>query len=542
MDAKKYNKPIKINLPQRVWPSKEINAAPIWCSVDLRDGNQALVHPMSIEQKIEYFKVLVGVGFKEIEIAFPSASDTEFKFVRRLIEENLIPDDVTIQVLTQARAHLIQKTIDALIGAKQVIIHLYNSTSKLQREVVFNKSKDEVKTIAVNGVKTIQEQLHLLEDTNVILEYSLESFMGTEVEYAVDIIDSVSKQWGSENLIVNLPLTVEETTPNVFADQVEYVCTHIQHREKIVISVHTHNDRGTGVAASELAMLAGCDRVEGTLFGNGERTGNADVTTLALNLLTNGVTPNLNLSNIDKLATAYHRCVGMDIHSRHPYVGELVYTAFSGSHQDAINKGMTRRNELKMIEWEVPYLTIDPVDVGRNYESIIRINSQSGKGGVAYILKEKFGFHLPKEMHVELGRYIKEQADVKGREMSKEDVYRVFLEKYTLQNVKIVDYSIETIGENVKFTAEINFDGRKEFVTGFGNGPLGACANSFHLWGSYNIKFFNEHAVKSGSDAQAISYVQLENEGGETHFGVGISENALKSSFDAILVAVLNLK
>lgn len=547
MGSQKYRAFPKIKLANRKWPDNEITKAPIWCSVDLRDGNQALVTPMSVDQKVAYFDTLVETGFKEIELAFPSASETDFNFVRRLIDDGHIPDDVAIQVLVQAREHLIEKTFEAVKGAKNIIIHLYNSTSTLQREIVFQKSKEEIKQIALDGVEMIKKRLPLLAGSKVRLEYSPESFMGTELDYAAEVVNAVLDAWNPlehPGTIINLPLTVEEMLPNVYADQIEYMCEHIENREAIIVSVHTHNDRGTGIAASELAMLAGADRVEGTLFGNGERTGNADITIMALNLYTQGIDPKLDFSDIDALVKAYEKQVGMTIHERHPYAGELVYTAFSGSHQDAINKGFAAMKQAGRTQWCVPYLTIDPADVGRTYEAIIRINSQSGKGGVAYLLEQEYHLVLPKQMHPEIGKYAKEESDKLGIELTKEAIYKLFTRIFTLDETQLLNYEIKEVSGNVRFEGDIFFEDEVYHLAGAGNGPLNAFIHSFNnaQFGDYNIEFYSEHSLNSGSEAAAVTYVQVKDARGFTHFGVGISENTTRSAITAILAAVANIK
>lgn len=547
MEYKKYKPFPKVQFPQRTWPDKEVEQAPKWCSVDLRDGNQALVNPMSVEQKLAYFKTLVDVGFKEIEVAFPSASETDFQFVRTLIEGGHIPEDVTIQVLTQAREHLIDKTFDALQGVNKAIIHVYNSTSTLQRDVVFGKSKDEVKQIAIDGVEMIKARMDRLAGSDITLEYSPESFMGTELDYALDVIHAVLEAWDAKNkdrTIINLPLTVEEMMPNVFADQVEYITSQIRYRENVEISIHTHNDRGSGNAASELALLAGADRIEGTLFGNGERTGNADIVVLGLNLYTQGIDPELDFSNIDQLVESYTANVGMDIAKRHPYAGELVYTAFSGSHQDAINKGMTRMRTNRESHWRVPYLTIDPVDVGRSYEAIIRINSQSGKGGVAYVLKSVYGYDLPKAMHAELGKYVKVVSDQRGHVLASDDIHYIFKRVYTLDDTQLRSYQISENNGEVQFFGEIVFEEKTYTLSGQGNGPIDAFVNSFKKadFGNYNVVGYSEHALATGSDAKAITYIQVADDQGHSHYGVGISVNTTKAAIDGILAAVANIK
>lgn len=547
MNNQKYRPFPKVHLPNRTWPDKELIGAPTWCSVDLRDGNQALVNPMSVEQKLAYFQTLVAVGFKEIEVAFPAASETDFQFVRTLIEGHHIPNDVTIQVLTQAREHLIDKTFEALKGVEKAIIHVYNSTSTLQRDVVFGMSKDEVKQIAVNGVMMIQERMPILAGSDITLEYSPESFMGTELEYSLEVIHAVLDAWDAAHktkTIINLPLTVEEMMPNVFADQVEYITSHIKYRDRVQISIHAHNDRGTGNAASELALLAGADRVEGTLFGNGERTGNADIVTLGLNMYTQGIDPQLDFSQLDQLIESYEENVGMDISKRHPYAGELVYTAFSGSHQDAIHKGLVAMEKRQSRYWQVPYLTIDPKDVGRSYEAIIRINSQSGKGGVAYILKTEYGYDLPKMMHAELGRYVKLVSDMKGHVLSSADLHHIFKRVYTLDDTQLLNYQITEKNGRVQFFGTIRFEERAYTLSGEGNGPIDAFVSSLKEagLGCYNVIDYSEHALAIGSDAQAITYIHVGDENGNNHFGVGISVNTTKAALTGILAAVANIK
>lgn len=547
MYSQKYRAFPKVKLENRKWPDNEVTKAPVWCSVDLRDGNQALVDPMSVEQKLAYFQTLVQVGFKEIEVAFPSASDTDFQFVRTLIEGGYIPDDVTIQVLTQAREHLIDKTFEALKGVNKAIIHVYNSTSTLQRDVVFGKSKEEVKQIAISGVEMIKARMHLLEGSDITLEYSPESFMGTELDYSLEVIHAVLDTWEADKkdkTIINLPLTVEEMMPNVFADQVEYITSQIKYRDRVQISIHTHNDRGTGNAASELALLAGADRIEGTLFGNGERTGNADIVTLALNLYTQGIDMGLDFSEIDKLVESYVENVGMEVAKRHPYAGELVYTAFSGSHQDAINKGLDAMEKRNSQYWQVPYLTIDPKDVGRSYEAIIRINSQSGKGGVAYILKSEYGYDLPKAMHAELGRYVKDVSDTRGHVLSTDDIHYIFKRVYTLDDTQLLSYQISESNGEVQFFGEIVFEEKTYTLSGQGNGPIDAFVNSFKKadFGNYNVVGYSEHALATGSDAKAITYMQVADDQGHSHYGVGISVNTTRAAIDGILAAVANIK
>ena len=473
-----------IDLPDRQWPSRTIDRVPYWCSVDLRDGNQALPIPMGVKEKLELFKLLCDIGFKQIEIGFPSAAQTEFDFARKLIDDQLVPDGVALQVLTQAREHLIRRSFESLQGAQKAIVHVYNSTSPLQRRVTFGMSKEEIKNIAVEGVRLVKKLLPELPDTEVQLEYSPESFSDTEVDYSLEVCEAVMNEWEptEENpIILNLPATVELFTPNVHADQIEWFCTNMQERNKAVISLHTHNDRGTGTAATELGLLAGADRVEGTLFGNGERTGNLDIVTVALNMYAQGLHPELNFENLDQIREIYERTTGMTVHDRHPYGGDLVFTAFSGSHQDAIKKGMDLREkegDSNETLWQVPYLSIDPRDLGRTYEEIIRINSQSGKGGVAYILSREYGLDLPKAMHPEVGMLVNEKADSESRELPAEDIYATFKAEYLEKNdpLKLISYdtSKEPGQEEITCIAKIQINGEEKELTGKGNGPINA--------------------------------------------------------------------
>ena len=445
-----------IDLPDRTWPEKSIDRVPHWCSVDLRDGNQALPIPMGIKEKLELFELLVQIGFKEIEVGFPSAAQTEFDFARKLIDENLVPDGVALQVLTQAREHLIKRSFESLKGAKKAIVHVYNSTSPLQRKVTFGMSKEQIKQIAVDGVKLIRDLLPELDGTDVRLEYSPESFSDTEVDYALEVCEAVMEAWEpteQKPIILNLPATVELFTPNVHADQIEWFCRNLKERDKAIVSLHTHNDRGTGTAATELGLLAGANRVEGTLFGNGERTGNLDIVTVALNMYSQGLNPGLDFSNLDKIRETYERTTGMTVHERHPYGGDLVFTAFSGSHQDAIKKGMDLREKEGDSDetlWQVPYLSIDPRDLGRTYEAIIRINSQSGKGGVAYVLSREFGLELPKPMHPEVGNLVNDKADSESRELAAEEIYETFKAEFLEKNfpLRLVGYQTTKIKES----------------------------------------------------------------------------------------------
>lgn len=547
--AAKYIPFQQIDLSDRQWPGRVIDKAPIWCSVDLRDGNQALVDPMNMEEKLAFFHTLCDVGFKEIEVGFPSASETEYEICRELIEGGHIPDDVTIQVLVQARPHLIKKTFAAIKGAKNVIVHFYNSTSTLQRKVVFHKDMAGIIQIAVDGARLIRELTESFEgDCNIRYEYSPESFSGTEMDNAVDICAAVLDALGAtaENkVILNLPNTVEMCTPNTFADQVEYFIRHLPGRERAVISIHPHNDRGTGVAATELALLAGAERVEGTLFGNGERTGNLDIVTTALNMYTQGVDPALDLTDIPALRQMYERCTKMHVNERHPYAGELVFTAFSGSHQDAINKGTEYMKTSHTHKWEIPYLPIDPADIGRQYEPIIRINSQSGKGGAAFVMQHAFGLSLPKEMHPEFGAMVKARCDQLGRELSNDELMQVFRDGYVdaPQKYRLAQYDLtgaSSSGGSVGFTGVIQADGKDIQVSGKGNGPIDAFFSALHGAGIDGYRFVNysEHAISSGADSQAIAYIQLKTADGGSIFGVGIDHSINVASIKGVLNAI----
>lgn len=541
----------QINLPDRQWPNNTITKAPIWCSVDLRDGNQALVDPMNLEEKLEFFHALCDMGFKEIEIGFPSASETEYEICRELIENNHIPDDVTIQVLVQAREHLIRKTFEAVKGAKNVIVHFYNSTSTLQRKVVFKTDMDGVIKIAVDGAKLIKQLTDEYDgDTNFRFEYSPESFSGTEPENAVEICDRVIEALGStaENkLIVNLPNTVEMCTPNTYADQIEYFARNLKHRDAAIISIHPHNDRGCGVAAGELALLAGAERVEGTLFGNGERTGNMDIVTMGLNMFTQGVDPKLDFSNLPKLREIYERCTNMKIDPRQPYIGELVFTAFSGSHQDAINKGMKYMKESGTEYWEIPYLPIDPADVGREYEPIIRINSQSGKGGAAFVMNNNFGYDLPKRMHPEFSKLVQAKCEELGRELIPKELFEVFeknylehKQKYVLSSRKIYEES-ENGNDYVHFKGKMKINGNEEVsLSGVGNGPIDAFFNAIKKVGldKYEFISYSQHAISQGSDSKAVSYIELKKPDGKNIFGIGIDSNVNVASVLGVLNAI----
>lgn len=553
---KKYKPFTPIDLPDRQWPNRVIDHAPIWCSVDLRDGNQALVDPMNLEEKLEYFKTLIAVGFKEIEVGFPSASETEYEILRTLIDGHYIPDDVTIQVLVQARPHLIKKTFEAIDGAKNVIVHFYNSTSTLQRKVVFKTDMDGVIQIAVDGARLIyaltEEEKKRHPEMNIRFEYSPESFTGTEMDNAVEICRRVMEELHitKENpIILNLPSTVEGSSPNGYADQIEYFCRHLPNRDAAIISLHPHNDRGEGVAATELALMAGADRVEGTLFGNGERTGNVDVVTLALNMWTQGVDPQLNFHNINKIKEVYERCTKMQVPPRQPYAGELVFTAFSGSHQDAINKGKIYMEESGTPYWEIPYLPIDPADVGREYEPIIRINSQSGKGGTAFILANNYGIKMPKSMHPEFSAVVQKACDEKGKELKAEEVFDLFQQEY--RNVcgpyRLVNYKIsEEKNEqddltHVHFSGELKYKGNAPVqIEGNGNGPVAAFCDAMNQTevASYQFVDYSEHAISVGSDSKAISYIHLKNPQGKDIFGIGVSHNIGYASMKGIICAI----
>ena len=553
---KKYKPFTPIDLPDRQWPNRVIDHAPIWCSVDLRDGNQALVDPMNLEEKLEYFKTLIAVGFKEIEVGFPSASETEYEILRTLIDGHYIPDDVTIQVLVQARPHLIKKTFEAIDGAKNVIVHFYNSTSTLQRKVVFKTDMDGVIQIAVDGARLIyaltEEEKKRHPEMNIRFEYSPESFTGTEMDYAVEICRRVMEELNitKENpIILNLPATVEGSSPNGYADQIEYFCRHLPNRDAAIISLHPHNDRGEGVAATELALMAGADRVEGTLFGNGERTGNVDVVTLALNMWTQGVDPKLDFHNINEIKEVYERCTKMQVPPRQPYAGELVFTAFSGSHQDAINKGKIYMEESGTPYWEIPYLPIDPADVGREYEPIIRINSQSGKGGTAFILANNYGIKMPKSMHPEFSAVVQKACDEKGKELKAEEVFDLFQQEY--RNVcgpyRLVNYKISEEKNEQDDLTHVHFSGELKYkdnapvqIEGNGNGPVAAFCDAMNQTevASYQFVDYSEHAISVGSDSKAISYIHLKNPQGKDIFGIGVSHNIGYASMKGIICAI----
>ena len=540
----KYRPYPKIDLPQRKWPDNTITKAPKWCSVDLRDGNQALINPMDMDKKLELFTLLLNLGFKEIEVGFPSASKVEFDFLRKLVDERLIPDDVTVQVLVQAREHLIAKTFEALKGVKKATVHLYNSTSIAQRKIVFNKSQDEIIDIALAGIDLVKkyEKEH---DGEIFLEYSPESFTGTELEFAAKICNEVTHRWGisdKRKVIINLPSTVEMATPNIYADQIEWMDRHLDNRENVIISTHTHNDRGTSIAATELALLAGADRVEGTLLSNGERTGNVDIITLALNMTSQGIESGLDFSDVNKVVQVVQRCTEMPTHPRHPYVGELVYTAFSGSHQDAINKGLAYQKAKKDPFWEVPYLPIDPEDVGRTYESIIRINSQSGKGGVAYILEKNYGYQLPKAMHPEIGRIVQAVSDAKGKELSPKEVYEIFQDTYfkVKEHISLIDFTHSTNAETSTCQLTYRYNGKEITATGEGNGPIDACKKALmkNYGNDFSLLSYSEHSCGDKSSAKAVAYIEIQTKETLSSFGVGADNDITIASIKAMFCAL----
>jgi 2-isopropylmalate synthase len=552
----KYRPYPQVDLPNRTWPDKKIEKAPTWCSVDLRDGNQALIQPMSLEKKLEMFNLITSLGFKEIEVGFPSASQVEFDFTRLLIENDLIPDGVLIQVLTQAREPLIRKTFESVKGAKEAIVHLYNSTSTLQRRTVFNMSQREITDLAVHGAKLLKEEELKYPETTFRYEYSPESFTGTELDYALEICEAVMDvlQPTPENkVIINLPATVELSSPNIYADQIEWFCNNMANRDSAIISLHTHNDRGCAVAATEMAMMAGGERVEGTLFGNGERTGNVDIVTLALNLFTQGVDPELEINDINRLVDVYERVCRLPVHPRQPYAGELVYTAFSGSHQDAINKGMHAYEEAASGVWEVPYLPIDPSDVGRTYESIIRINSQSGKGGVAYVMEKDFGFKLPKAMHPEFGKIIQAVTDKEGRELQHSDIYSTFEKEYLSANSP---YELEMFhvvkrhrnkeenGSRADVEAMILVNGEEITIAASGNGPLDAFCTALKqkVTGDFKLTRYHEHALEGGSGAKAAAYIEIHAPDGSISWGTGVDTDIIIASIKAVLSSLNRLK
>ena len=553
LNYKRYRRNPVVDYPEREWADKQIEKAPVWCSVDLRDGNQALIDPMVVSEKIEFFNYLIKLGFKEIEIGFPAASQIEFDFLRQLVDRKLIPDDVVVQVLTQCREKLLERTFESIEGCKQAIVHIYNSTSTLQRDVVFNMSREEITNIAVEGVKMVKRHAASFPG-KVILEYSPESFTGTELDYALEVCNAVQREWGptKENpMIINLPSTVEMTTPNVFADRIEWMDKHLENREAIILSIHPHNDRGTGVATAELALLAGAERVEGTLFGNGERTGNVDILNIAYNMFSQGINPELAIERVNESIEIYERCCKIPVHPRHPYAGKLVFTAFSGSHQDAINKGTKAMKERGGEYWEVPYLPIDPADIGREYEPIVRINSQSGKGGVAFIMDTYFGFKLPKGMHREFANVIQAISEKQG-EVSPDQIMESFRQEYLMKKepihfrrLRVDDLSEETESEfDTKVTVVYTDNGVEKRFEAVGNGPIDAVKRGLQEELDISIKIldYEEHALQSGSNSQAAAYIHLlDAESGSVTYGVGVSSNITRASVRATFSAVNRL-
>jgi 2-isopropylmalate synthase len=547
--VQKYRPYPPVNLANRQWPGQTLSNAPTWCSVDLRDGNQALIQPMSLEKKLEMFHLLTDLGFHEIEVGFPSASQVEYDFTRVLIEQKLIPENVWIQVLTQARDHLITKTYASVAGAERAIIHLYNSTSTLQRKTVFKMSRKEIVMLAVQGARLLKEEEQKYPETLFRYEYSPESFTGTELEFALEICEAVMEvlePTPQNKLILNLPATVEMSSPNIYADQIEWFCTHMADRQSAIISLHAHNDRGCAVAATELALLAGGERVEGTLFGNGERTGNVDIVTLALNMFSQGIDPGLDLHDINRLVEVYERVCELSVHPRHPYAGELVYTAFSGSHQDAINKGMREYEKGGAGLWEVPYLPIDPSDVGRTYESIIRINSQSGKGGVAYVMEKEFGFRMPKAMHPEFGKIIQGVTDREGRELRHSEIYKVFEKEYLAIRVPYELKAFNVVKRHVSANDEASHaaveatllvNGQEVTVSASGNGPLDAFCSALKkdVVGDFKLSSYDEHALNGGSSAKAAAYIEIESPDGKACWGAGVDTDIIIASIKAVL-------
>ena len=541
--AKKYKPFSSVELRDRTWPDKKITKAPIWCSVDLRDGNQALIEPMGHEKKVKMFELLCSLGFKEIEIGFPAASQTDYDFVRYLIEEKKIPNDVTIQVLTQSRQHIIEKTFESLIGIDKAIVHFYNSTSALQRKVVFDDDKEGIKKIAIDGAILIKELSKKYNKTNWRFEYSPESFTGTEVDFAAEVCNEVVnilKPCSDEKIIINLPATVEMSSPNVYGDQIEWMIRNLDNREDVIVSLHPHNDRGTAVGAAEIGVMAGADRVEGTLFGNGERTGNVDIVTLALNLLTQGVDPELELNNINHVIREVEYCNQLPVHPRHPYAGDLVFTAFSGSHQDAIKKGLSAISQSNNPHWEVPYLPIDPSDLGRTYEAVVRINSQSGKGGIAYILEKDHGVSLPRRLQISLSTKIQKVADETGKELLSHEIWDIF-DKNFIQGpnkAELISFELNTSdGENDSIKVEAKLNQNKLEFSGSGNGPIDAMIQGINEKMGLNLSVtdYHQHSLGTGSDAKAVAYIEV-SDGNKTRWGVGIDENTIRASLRAIMI------
>jgi len=552
LNFNRYTRVPVLHYPEREWPGKEIEKAPIWCSVDLRDGNQALIEPMNVEEKMEMFRLLLKLGFKEIEIGFPASSQIEFDFLRKLVDENMIPDDVKVQVLCQCRQELIDRTFEAIDGIKNVIFHIYNSTSALQRDVVFHKEKEEIAEIAIAGTRMVKEGMKKYSG-NLQLEYSPESFTGTEIEFALEVCTLVQREWDHANenpIIFNLPATVELNTPNVYADQIEWMNKHFEERENVILSIHPHNDRGTGIAATELALLAGADRVEGTLFGNGERTGNIDLLTVAYNMFSQGIDPQLNLENINEIIDVYERCCKMSVDMRHPYAGKLVFTAFSGSHQDAINKGVRAMQERHPEKWAVPYLPIDPADVGRRYEPVVRINSQSGKGGVAFIMENVYGYKLPREMQREFADVIQRISEKEGGEVEPATIMAAFREEYLerkspYEYIRAKAYEHSAMHDDVVVELEFKYAGREYRSTAEGSGAVDAtlialkqCVSTLDV----AVLNFTEHALSEGTHAKAAAYIRMrDNRSGNVTVGVGVSSNTTRASIKAFFSALNRL-
>ena len=551
LNYKRYKRNPVVDYPERTWPNKEIEKAPIWCSVDLRDGNQALIEPMNVEEKMEMFELLLRLGFKEIEIGFPAASQIEYDFLRKLVKENKIPDDVKVQVLCQCRQELIDRTFEAIEGIKNVVFHIYNSTSTLQRDVVFNKNREEIIDIAVAGTRMVTEGMKNF-DGNVQLEYSPESFTGTELDFALEICTAVQDAWDNANdnpIIFNLPATVEMNTPNVYADQIEWMSTHFKDRDKVILSVHPHNDRGTGVAITELALLAGADRVEGTLLGNGERTGNVDILTVAYNMFSQGINPNLNIENIKEIVEIYERCCKMEVDMRHPYAGKLVFTAFSGSHQDAINKGVKALKERGEEIWEVPYLPIDPADIGREYEPVVRINSQSGKGGVAFVMDTIYGYKIPKDMQREFADVIQKISEKDGGEIKPERVMSAFKEQYFERKepfeLIFVDVDDRSINDDTKVSVDFKYRGESMHSEAEGNGPIDALKTAIRQCVpdvDFSVEDYSEHSLSQGSHAKAAAYIKMKNViTNQVTYGVGVSSNITRAGIRGIFSAMNRL-
>jgi len=545
--SRKYAAFKPIDLPDRQWPGRVITEPPIWCSVDLRDGNQALIEPMNPARKRRMFKTLVDMGFKEIEVGFPAASQTDFDFVRQLIEEDLIPEDVTIQVLTQARDHLIDRTFESIEGSRRAIVHLYNSTSTVQRRVVFNMDRAGIVDIAVKGAERIRDLAAQMQGTQIVHQYSPESFTGTELDFAKEICEAVMDVWQptpDNKTIINLPATVEMATPNIYADQIEWIHRNIARRDSMILSLHPHNDRGTGVAAAELGVMAGADRIEGTLFGNGERTGNVDLVTLGLNLFTQGIDPGIDFSDIDGVREVAEYCNQLPVHPRHPYAGDLVYTAFSGSHQDAIKKGMTAVKQSNSGQWDVPYLPIDPMDVGRSYEAVVRINSQSGKGGIAYILHSEYGLDLPRKLQIAFSQKVQEQTDTSGKEITAQEIWNLFEQNYLASREPYAFIEHRSVpdthaSEMRQLTAVIEENGVRREIHGSGNGPIAAFVDALRRDCGVEIRVrdYHEHAVGGGADAKAVAYVEAEAADGRTHWGVGQHANIVVACLQAVVSA-----